>query len=332
MEKPIALTMGEPAGIGAEITLRAWQSLHKISRPFFYIGSIKWLSAVAEKLGIETPLLQIKNPAEAASAFATRLPVFDMPLIAPAALGKADARNSKVAMAAIAYAVDFYGQGAVSAIVTNPIHKATMQQGGFEFPGHTEYLAYLAGKPGESIMMLQTAGLRVIPVTVHVPLKDVSSRLTTQRIVDVARIASAALKKDFGIASPRLAVAGLNPHAGESGTIGKEEADIIAPAIAALSHQGIAASGPYPADTLFHADARARYDAAVCMYHDQALIPLKTLDFWGGVNVTLGLPFIRTSPDHGTGLDIAAKGIARADSLVNALKAATQIAESRKHG
>jgi len=223
--------------------------------------------------------------------------------------------------------------GEASAMVTNPIHKSVMQDGGFEFPGHTEYLGYLAGPNAQSVMMLASAkvrnGLRVVPVTIHLAHAEAASSLTTEAIIRYGEITAQALTQDFGISSPRLAVAALNPHAGEDGKFGDEESRIIAPAIAALKSSGIEAFGPLPADTLFHTDARANADAILCMYHDQALIPLKALDFYGGVNVTLGLPFIRTSPDHGTALDLAGTGTARCDSLVAAIKMAADIAAKR---
>jgi 4-hydroxythreonine-4-phosphate dehydrogenase len=227
-------------------------------------------------------------------------------------------------------ATELFTRGEASAIVTNPIQKAALYEAGFEHPGHTEFFEFLAGHFAFAVMMLAVPGLRVVPVTVHKPLAAVPKALTTELIVKTGRTVAAALKQDFGIAVPRLAVAGLNPHAGEAGTIGREEVEVIEPAIAALRKEGIAVSGPRPADTLFHKDARAGYDAALCMYHDQALIPLKTINFHEGVNVTIGLPFVRTSPDHGTALDIAGSGKADPRSLIAALKLGRDIARARR--
>jgi 4-hydroxythreonine-4-phosphate dehydrogenase len=223
-----------------------------------------------------------------------------------------------------------FRQGGASAIVTNPIQKASLYKAGFQHPGHTEFLEFLAGQGAHAVMLLAVPGLRVVPVTVHTPLSRVPKALGTELIVRTGRITAEALRRDFGVAAPRLAVAGLNPHAGEDGAIGREEIEIIGPAIEALRHDGIAVSGPRPADTLFHREARAGYDAALCMYHDQALIPLKTINFHEGVNVTIGLPFVRTSPDHGTALDIAGSGRADPRSLIAALVLARRIARARR--
>lgn len=327
---PLALTMGDPAGVGGEIALRAWAKRDASTPAFFVIDDAARLAALAQQFGIATPVAAVASPAEASAVFARALPVLkpDVPLATHVILGKPTSENAGAVIGAIDQAVKLARSGAAGGIVTNPIHKAGLQSIGFAFPGHTEYLGHLAGGVA-TIMMLAIEDLRVVPVTVHVALKDVASALRSEAIVEAARVTARALKQDFGIASPRLAVAALNPHAGEQGKMGGEEATIIAPAVAQLKAEGIAAAGPSPADTLFHAAARTRYDAALCMYHDQALIPLKTLDFARGVNVTLGLPFVRTSPDHGTAFDIAAQGVADPSSLLAALRMAGDIAARR---
>jgi 4-hydroxythreonine-4-phosphate dehydrogenase len=245
----------------------------------------------------------------------------------PCTPGKADPGNTRAVVDAIDVAVKLALDGAAGGVVTAPIHKAALLQGGFQYPGHTEYLAALTGAD-RAVMMLAGAGLRVVPMTIHIPLKDVPGKISTVGLVETGEIILTSLKRDFGIAKPRLALSGLNPHAGEDGEIGKEEREIIAPAVAALGAEA-AVIGPLPADTMFHAEARARYDAALCMYHDQALIPLKTLAFWDGVNVTLGLPIVRTSPDHGTALDIAGTGKADVRSMIAAIELAAQMADAR---
>jgi 4-hydroxythreonine-4-phosphate dehydrogenase len=329
MTAPLALTIGEPAGIGGEITLKAWLARSAAGLPpFFILDDPQRLAHIAAVLGLSVPIHPIAAPEEAALAFARALPVLPVTLPRPAVPGKPDSSNAAAVIGAIATAADFVKQGRAAAMVTNPIQKETLYAAGFSHPGHTEYLAELAGGV-TPVMMLLCPGLRVVPVIVHHPLAESIALLRTETIVTAGRITAAALKRDFGIARPRLAVAGLNPHAGENGTIGREEIDIIAPAVAALRSLGIDVSGPAPADTLFHAAARARYDAALCMYHDQALIPLKTIDFDRGVNVTLGLPFIRTSPDHGTACDIAGKGIASPASLIAAIELGGELAKRR---
>ncbi|MBM3541835.1 MAG: 4-hydroxythreonine-4-phosphate dehydrogenase PdxA, partial [Alphaproteobacteria bacterium] len=263
--------------------------------------------------------------------FRDAFPVLAEPLATPAVPGTPDSRNAPAVLRAIERAVEFARAGRAGAIVTNPIHKGVLYEAGFRHPGHTEYLAALAGGV-RPVMMLACRSLRVVPVTIHVPLARVAFALRTEDIVATGEIAAVALARDFGIAEPRLAVAGLNPHAGEGGHLGREEIEIIAPAVAALRAKGIRAEGPAPADTLFHDRARARADAVLCMYHDQALIPLKTIDFDGGVNVTLGLPFVRTSPDHGTAFDIAGKNLANPASLLAALELAAEMAAHRARG
>ncbi|MBL8629053.1 MAG: 4-hydroxythreonine-4-phosphate dehydrogenase PdxA [Rhodospirillaceae bacterium] len=331
---PIAVTMGEPAGIGGEITLRAWDKRKATGPVFFVIDSTARLKAVGKTLNIEMPVEAIAAPEAASAVFARAIPVLEIPEASSTMffLGLPEPGTAKAVIASIDKAVQLVQSGAASAMVTNPIQKAVLQQAGFAFPGHTEYLGHLAGGL-HSVMMLAverpTPPLRVVPVTVHTALKNVPAELTTQAIVHCGRVTVAALKRDFGLSSPRLAVTGLNPHAGEDGKMGDEETRIIAPAIEQLRADGIAVTGPAPADTFFHAEARAKYDAVLCMYHDQALIPLKTLDFAGGVNITLGLPFIRTSPDHGTATDIAPKGIADPTSFLAALDVAHTFALRR---
>lgn len=322
--------MGEPAGIGGEIALRAWVARAADTPVFFIIDDAQRLAALAARFHIPCPVVAITAPEHARALFSGALPVLapHKPLTEPITLGVAAEASAPAVIGAIDQAVALVKSGAASGMVTNPIHKASLQSAGFGFPGHTEYLGHLAGGL-ESVMMLAVEGLRVVPVTVHLAMKDVAHGLTTEAIVHCGRVTAAALKTDFGIAHPRLAVAALNPHAGEKGNMGGEESSIIAPAIARLRAEGIQAEGPAPADTLFHAAARKRFDAALCMYHDQALIPLKTIDFAGGVNVTLGLPFVRTSPDHGTAFDIAARGGADPSSLLAALHMAAAIAARR---
>ena len=329
MISPVILTMGEPAGIGGEIALRAWTERSQGVPPFCLIDDPARLAALAVSSGIRATVRPIGSVAETASVWPDALPVLPLALGAPVVLGQPDSRNAGAVIAAIELGVATVMRGEASALVTNPIQKQTLYAAGFKHPGHTEFLAALAGTGIEPIMMLACPGLRVVPVTVHIPLRDVAGRLTSAAIATAGRITAAALRRDFGIAAPRLGIAGLNPHAGEAGSLGDEEARIMAPAIAILRREGIDITDPAPADSLFHARARARYDAVLCMYHDQALIPLKTIDFDRGVNITLGLPFVRTSPDHGTALDIAGKGIANPESLIAALKLAAAMAEAR---
>jgi 4-hydroxythreonine-4-phosphate dehydrogenase len=323
---PLALTMGEPAGIGGELALTAWKTAPCC---YFAIDDPVRLSALAERLDLDVPVTAIAEPAEAEAVFPRALPVLTQELAIAAEPGRPDPANAAPVIAAIERAVALVRAGQAAAVVTNPIQKQTLYQAGFRYPGHTEYLAALAKSDTAPVMMLACPGLRVVPVTVHLPLAEAAGALTTGAILHAGRVAAAALATDFGIAAPRLAVAGLNPHAGEGGALGREETEIIAPAVAALRADGIAVDGPAPADTLFHEAARARYDAALCMYHDQALIPLKTIDFARGVNITLGLPFVRTSPDHGTALDIAGQGRADPRSLLAALETARDMALAR---
>lgn len=300
--------------------------------PFFAIADPELLARRADHLGLTIPLQSITQGAQATQCFAHALPVLPVSFGAETAPGKPDHALTPSIIGVIEEAVGRIMRGEASALVTNPVSKAVLQAGGFTFPGHTEFLCSLAHKwdaGARPAMMLVGAGLRVVPVTIHIPLKDVPAHLNTEGVQRTAQIVAQALERDFGIAEPRIAVAGLNPHAGEDGTIGREEIEIITPAIAALRENGINASGPHPADTLFHARARQTYDAALAMYHDQALIPVKTLAFDEGVNATLGLPFVRTSPDHGTAFDLAGTGRALPGSLINAIKLAHNMAAAR---
>ena len=330
---PLAVTMGEPAGIGGELTLKAWLARRGGGRPFFTIDCPFRLTELAHRLGLDVVVRTIEGPAEAAEAFATALPVLPVALVAPIKAGHPDGRNAASTVAAIAAATQLALSGSVGGMVTNPIQKKVLQDAGFAHPGHTEYLAELAseaaGRPVEVAMMLACPELRVVPVTIHLSLAHAVKALDSDAIVRAGRIAAAGLTTLFGIVRPRLVVAALNPHAGEEGTMGDEEIRIITPAIETLRRDGIEVRGPAPADTLFHPAARAGYDAALCMYHDQALIPIKTIDFSGGVNVTLGLPFVRTSPDHGTALDIAGTGRADPTSLIAAIDMADDMARRR---
>jgi 4-hydroxythreonine-4-phosphate dehydrogenase len=318
---PIALTCGEPAGIGPEIAAKARLALGN-QVPLFWIGDPGHLPA-------GTRWQPIAGPSDVAAVAADVLPVLTHPFPGKTKAGKPDPADATQVIDVIRRAVGLVRLGQASAICTSPIHKKALKDGaGFAFPGHTEFLADLAGVP-RVVMMLACPELRVVPVTIHIPLDQVAVQLTPDLLTDTIRITHAALTRDFGIASPRLAVAGLNPHAGEGGAMGHQDAAIIAPVIAQLADEGMQITGPHPADTMFHAAARARYDAAMCMYHDQALIPIKTIDFAGGVNVTLGLPFVRTSPDHGTAFDIAGKGSADPTSLIAALQMAQSMAGAR---
>lgn len=324
--------MGEPAGIGGELTLMAWQESRRAEvPPFFVIDDARRLEQLAQRLGWNLAIREIQSPEQANDVFPSALPVWPLALDADVSMGRPTAETAPTVVASIEHAVAAVKTQRASAVVTNPIQKSALVAGGFDHPGHTEFLAALDESASPPVMMLVSDDLRVVPVTIHVPLRDVAERLTSAAIAHCARVTAEALKRDFAIAAPRLAVAGLNPHAGENGLMGSEEREIIEPAIAELREAGFIVVGPLPADTLFHEDARERYDAAVCMYHDQALIPLKTLDYFNGVNVTLGLSFIRTSPDHGTALDIAGKGTADPRSLLAALRLAAKMVEHRAH-
>jgi len=328
---PLALSLGDPAGIGPEIILKAWRALKASGPPFVVIGDASVLASAAGPGG--ALIATLRDPARAAASFADALPVLNQPLGCMVTPGRPSTEWAAAIIQWIETGARLALSGDAAGLVTAPIAKAPLYEAGFRFPGHTEFLGDLAptpsGRPKGPVMMLAAGDLRVSLVTIHEPLSRIPSLLNHDAIVNVARVTAAALRNDFGIASPRLAVAALNPHAGEGGALGREEATLIAPAVATLQSLEIDASGPYPADSLFHSEARRRYDAVICMYHDQALIPVKMLDFWGGVNITLGLPIVRTSPDHGVGYDIAGKGLARADSLIAALRLAAEIAERR---
>ena len=325
----LALTMGEPAGIGGELTLKAWKSRCNQGPAFITIDNADRLSKEMERLGIYAPLETTTDPRDTEKIFPHALPVFDIPLDRLPKPGEPITETAPAILMSIKTAVEWALEGLVSAVVTNSIHKNTLYKSGFQHPGHTEYLAELSGPSSTPVMMLTCPGLRTVPVTVHIGLRQGLDALTSDLIVAQALITDSALRNDFAITSPRLAIAGLNPHAGEAGSMGCEEATIISPAIKVLQNKGINVTGPEPPDTLFAENKRNTYDAAICMYHDQALIPIKTLDFAGGVNITLGLPIIRTSPDHGTGLDITQNATANPCSLIAALATAAALATRR---
>lgn len=330
---PLALSIGDPSGIGPDVALAAWLKRDALALPpFLLIADPAQVAARAAHLGLDVPQAIIQSPEQAPGLFAEKLPI--LPLANPhrESPGTPLPENAAGVIEAIERAVALTLQGSAAAVVTCPIAKKPLYEAGFPHPGHTEFLAELAsrhlGRDVTPVMMLAGPQLRAVPVTIHIALSQVPLRLTTQDILEVSRITARELTERFGIAAPRLAISGLNPHAGEGGAMGHEDEAIIRPAIEALQREGIDARGPLPADTMFHAPARATYDAAICMYHDQALIPAKALAFDETVNVTLGLPFIRTSPDHGTAFDIAGKGIARPDSLVAAIRLAWEQAQN----
>jgi 4-hydroxythreonine-4-phosphate dehydrogenase len=331
---PLALTMGDPAGIGLDVTLDAWTQRRALGlAPFLFIGDPAVLSARARHLGLDVPVVEA-DPGSAAAIFRHALPVLPLSCPAPVEAGRPDSAQAPAIIGAIQSAVEMTLAGRTAAVVTNPIAKSVLYAAGFRFPGHTEFLAELGSvarnTPLLPIMMLAGPKLRAVPVTIHVPLKDVPTLLSADLIYRTAIITAADLKARFGLAAPRLAIAGLNPHAGESGALGLEDDRIIRPVVERLVAEGIDTVGPLPADTMFHDRARETYDVAICMYHDQALIPAKALGFDDSVNVTLGLPFIRTSPDHGTAFGIAGQGVARADSLVAALRMARTLADTER--
>jgi 4-hydroxythreonine-4-phosphate dehydrogenase len=326
---PLAVTMGEPAGIGGEIALKAWLERRADVPPFYVIDDPERLTALALRLDLPIKICSIDARDRALAAFGEALPVVPIGMSVRAQPGRPNPADAPAILGAIQTGVRDVRSGRAAALVTNPIHKDSLYRAGFHHPGHTEYLAELAGTGETPVMMLVCPGLRVVPVTIHLPLRRAIASLSTAAIVDAGRITDAALRRDFGVDAPILAVAGLNPHAGEGGSLGREEVDIVTPAVTKMRAAGIDARGPLPPDTMFHAEARRNYDAALCMYHDQALIPIKTIDFHGGVNVTLGLPFVRTSPDHGTAFAIAGQGSARADSLIAALRLAAEMAARR---
>ena len=331
MNAPLALTQGDPAGIGPEIAIRAWLARKPQDRAFYLLADPEHIARVAHALRLDAPIETV-TPQSAPAIFARALPVAPLSAKVVGAPGRSNLVDAAATLESIERAVDFVRSGQAAAIVTNPIAKEPLYRAGFRHPGHTEWLGELAEQgwgvgPLRPVMLLWSPDLAVVPVTIHVSLQRSIDMLTSDLIVETARVVAHDFRARFGIASPRLAVAGLNPHAGEAGTMGREDIDIVAPAVAALRAEGLDARGPMPPDTMFHKAARDRYDVAICMYHDQALIPLKTLAFDSGVNTTLGLPFVRTSPDHGTAFDIAGKGLANPESLIAALRLATRLSD-----
>ena len=331
--RPIAVSLGDPAGVGPELIAQCWAMRREAEiAPFVVAGGAAVLAAAARLRGIDVPIARIAQPDEATRVFAEALPVIDLPGVEHVAYapGQPSRAGATLALASLTASTQWTVDGATSAIVTGPIAKARLAEVGFDHPGQTEFVAAACGvAPQDAVMMLAGPSLRTVPLTVHVALADVPARLTTALIIARARIVAHALARDFGIPHPRIAVAALNPHAGEEGRMGNEEARIIVPAIATLRAEGIDASGPCPADALFAARMRPTYDVVLCMYHDQALIPLKTLDFDEGVNVTLGLPIIRTSPDHGTAFGIAGQRQADHGAMMAALRMAGECAARR---
>jgi 4-hydroxythreonine-4-phosphate dehydrogenase len=329
MAKVLALTSGEPAGIGPDIAIKAWLRRNELKLPVFYLlGDRDALARRAKALGLTVALAEVRAE-DATAAFGDALPVVATGHAATAQPGQPDDTSADAALASIRQAVGDVVAGRASAVVTNPIAKSVLYRAGFRHPGHTEFLAELGADGGpvpQPVMMLWSPALAVVPVTIHVSLRDAIAQLSTDLIVTTVRIVVDGLRRHFGIDHPRLIISGLNPHAGEDGTLGSEEETIIAPAIDLLRESDIDVKGPLPADTLFHEAARKTYDCAICMYHDQALIPIKTLAFDEAVNVTLGLPFVRTSPDHGTAFDIAGTGRANPASLIAALRLAARMA------
>tara|TARA_R110002096_G_scaffold12152_3_gene44103 strand:+ start:10817 stop:11827 length:1011 start_codon:yes stop_codon:yes gene_type:complete len=330
MTTPLALTMGEPSGIGPDLVIAAWQHRERLQLPDFLVfGCAQTLTLRARMLGVSVSITRLEPDLIAQSKPCGMLQVIDIPAAEPDCCGALNPSNGAAVIAAIDQAVAATMSGVCAGLVTCPIHKNNLYEAGFAHPGHTEYLGFLAthhtGQPYTPVMLIASDLLRTVPVTIHIPLSQVPLQLTSEMIKTTIRICHAELKTRFGINRPRLAVAGLNPHAGENGSMGLEDRDIIAPALEELRAEGFDIRGPLPADTMFHPRARAHYDVAICMYHDQALIPAKTLAFDEGVNVTLGLPFVRTSPDHGTALELAGKGTARPDSLICAIRMANSM-------
>ena len=331
--QPLALTLGEPAGIGPDLALDVWRRRAELNVPPFYlVGTVDFLRRRAARLGLDIPITAV-TPRSAAAAFAGALPVVAIDVAVSAEPGRPDRSSAPAAVASIRRAVADVMAGEAAAVVTNPVAKNVLYHWGFAEPGHTEFLAKLVqestGRTLRPVMLLWSPVLAVVPVTIQLPLKEIFNQLTTGLVIETGRIVARDLAARFGLNRPRLAITGLNPHAGEEGTLGEEDGSIVAPAVARLIADGIDARGPLPADSLFHAQARATYDAALCMYHDQALIPIKTLAFDHAVNVTLGLPFVRTSPDHGTAFDIAGTGRADPKSLVAALRLAARLAKAQ---
>jgi 4-hydroxythreonine-4-phosphate dehydrogenase len=329
---PLCLTQGDPSGIGPDISLALYNQTRGNGEAFFVLADPDLLRRRAATLGLAVEIAETE-PEQARAVFRSALPVVPLDARVIGEPGHPDPADAPATIEAIARAVGLVHAGRASAVVTNPIAKSVLYRAGFAHPGHTEYLGQLArdlyGRENRPVMMLWSRELAVVPATIHVPLAQVPSLLATQDLVEIATIVIESCRRDFGLARPRLVFAGLNPHAGEDGALGREDIDIIAPAVARLAAQGHDVRGPLPADTMFHAEARATYDVAICAYHDQALIPLKTLAFDSGVNVTLGLPFIRTSPDHGTAFAIAGTGAARMTSLAEAVALAARMARAR---
>ena len=330
--RPLALTLGDPAGIGLDVTLFAFAVRNdETIPPFVFLGDTDVLDARAEALGLNLPIATVQTPAEAVGVFPDAIPVLPISVSGAVTAGAPNIQAMGAVRRSIETAVVLVQRGEASAVVTNPVSKSYLYQAGFEFPGHTEYLAALAEgveQEPHPVMMLAAGSFKVVPATIHVPLKAVAQVLTPDLLTRTIAITDRDLRRFFALDRPRIAVSGLNPHAGEEGRLGTEEVDMIAPAIEAAREAGIDVAGPYPADTMFHGAARERYDVAICMYHDQALVPFKTLAFAEGVNVTLGLPFIRTSPDHGTAFDIAGTGKANPRSLIEALRLAHTMAKT----
>ena len=325
--------MGEPAGIGPDITIAAWRRLANEPIRFFLVGDADVIAQRAGEMGAQCPVARISSPHEADDLFPAALPILHAAVQGPVVSGTLNGDNSAAVLSSIRTAVDFAEAGDIAGVVTNPIHKSVLYGSGFSFQGHTDYLAELARQKGHDalpVMMLVSGNLRTVPLTIHIALKDVPAALTHDVIVDQTRIIERDLQRYFGIARPRIAMAGLNPHAGEDGTMGLEERHVIEPAIKLLSDGGMNVTGPLPADTIFHDEARANFDVIVCMYHDQALIPVKSIDFHNAVNITLGLPFVRTSPDHGTALSLAGTGKANPASLMAAIRLAAEMANQAK--
>ena len=331
-DKPLVVTMGEPAGIGGELTLMAWQVRHKENIPYFFVcDDVDRLGFLARYIGLSVRAIAIDNEEEASAVWEYGVPVMPLNVEGYGGPGVLRKHTAHAVLQSIKDAVAKVTQGQASAVVTQPIHKGILYESGFTFPGHTEYLASLSGEGIEAVMLLVGEGLRVVPVTIHQPLKEAIRSLSTERIVRCGRIVEASLRRDFGIVQPCLAVCGLNPHAGEAGRLGREEQEIIIPAVQTLQQEKIDMFGPCSADTLFHPRARQRYDCVLCMYHDQALIPLKMLAFESGVNITLGLPFVRTSPDHGTALSLAGTGRCCPRSFLAALHLAKDVVFQRQN-
>lgn len=327
---PIAITLGEPGGAGPELVGMAWLRRMPEAPVFYLVGDPAFIERRCAEAGLDVPVEAVGSPSRAAEVFRRALPVVaTTSAVKSGHAGRFSAEDAGAVIEAIERAVGDVHSGTARAVVTAPIQKESLYGSGFTFPGHTEFLGELAarhwGGTHRPVMMLAAGDFRVVPVTIHIPLADVPEALTTEAIVETGRIVAGDLRKRFGLAGPRLAVAGLNPHAGEGGSMGTEDRDVVAPAVRALQEAGIDTAGPFPADTMFHAVARAGYDAALAMYHDQALIPIKTVAFDTAVNVTLGLPFVRTSPDHGTALSLAGTGRANPSSLIAAIELADRL-------